>query len=35
MNTSEIWIERAHRVDEKKAGKERQIVTNSILVKTS
>ena len=26
MNTSEIWIERSHRVGEKKRGQERQIV---------
>ena len=26
MDTSEIWIERAHRVGEKKCGQERQIV---------
>ena len=26
MDTSEIWIERAHRVGEKKTGQERQIV---------
>ena len=26
MDTSEIWIERAHRVGEKKRGQERQIV---------
>ena len=29
MDTSEIWIERAHQVGEKKRGQERQIVVQS------
>ena len=35
MDTSEIWIERAHRVGEKKRGQERQIVVkfNSYKIK--
>ena len=34
MDSSEIWIERAHRVDEKKRGQERQIVVQFLLKKT-
>ena len=33
MDSSEIWIERAHRVDEKKRGQERQIVVQFLLKK--
>ena len=34
MDTSKIWIEHAHRIDEKKRGQKRPL-SNSIAVKTS